>query len=693
MDPRIAWFQPEQLGPANSAWIQIWQTTQGLGTFSLNNHNNNHHHGSTVLNTPACKISSKISLGASVSASGGTANGNQDGVPDVSTSCGDPIMHGTVDPKGDIGIEQQADLLEVDINHHPAGRGSNVRGPGRESGVAFSNRRGGRDRECEPGDRRRRDNRASTFGFNHSLLNSRCKAAAGDAGCPGVGYTGTPWKTRNYSSGILGLHEEIQDFYAYMSPRQEEERMRTDVVDRIERVIKELWPTADVQVFGSFSTGLYLPTSDIDLVVFGKFREGDTLPLWRLEEALKKHNIVEENSVKVLDKATVPIIKLTDSLTEVKVDISFNMKNAVKTAALIKDYKKKYPVLSYLVLVLKQFLLQRDMNEVFTGGISSYCLSLIAVSFLQHRSREDPCSPSANAGVLLIEFFELYGRRFNYLKTGIRIKDGGCYLSKDEVQRSMLDGYTPSLLYIEDPLEPGNDVGRSSYGAMQVKQAFDYAYMVLSHAVSPIAKYYPNNHSESILGRIIRVTQEVADYRDWITTRWADLSLNSLTLNGNDVTLLVGPQSTDECNNNLSEEGVESPSSSSPPPSSPSSSLSSSSQSSSASSSDADSDGSPRKMKIVAQRRGLSAHKAASVGLTNHRATSSSSGSHSSVPNKSTVDRASSSSRQNSHAETKPSLVTTQSSGRNSRNQRGNKQRRKTQHQRKPAPAVENLCR
>lgn len=41
-----------------------------------------------------------------------------------------------------------------------------------------------------------------------------------------------------------------------------------------------------------------------------------------------------------------------------------------------------------------------------------------------------------------------------------------------------------------------NDVGRSSYGAMQVKQAFDYAYVVLSHAVSPIAKYYPNIYAE-----------------------------------------------------------------------------------------------------------------------------------------------------------------------------------------------------
>jgi DNA polymerase sigma len=38
-----------------------------------------------------------------------------------------------------------------------------------------------------------------------------------------------------------------------------------------------------------------------------------------------------------------------------------------------------------------------------------------------------------NLGVLLIEFFELYGRKFNYLKTGIRIKGEGSYISKEEV--------------------------------------------------------------------------------------------------------------------------------------------------------------------------------------------------------------------------------------------------------------------
>lgn len=42
----------------------------------------------------------------------------------------------------------------------------------------------------------------------------------------------------------------------------------------------------------------------------------------------------------------------------------------------------------------------------------------------------------------------------------------------------------------------GNDVGRSSYGAMQVKEAFDYAYIILGHAVSPLARSYPNKDSD-----------------------------------------------------------------------------------------------------------------------------------------------------------------------------------------------------
>ncbi|XP_072488274.1 terminal nucleotidyltransferase 4B isoform X4 [Notamacropus eugenii] len=548
MDPRIAWFQPEQLGPSNSLWMQIWETTQGLRNLYFNHHchssaTSSSSSSSSGSGTGSSSSGSSSSTGspsgpaaasaaASAAAPAGPATAPAGGSSSSSSSSGGSPAEGMYRPGerllgGHAPAPEQRDFLPLETtnnnnNHHQPAAWS------RRAGASAAE---SADPAAGNSNKRKRDNKASTYGLNYSLLSPSAAPAstagvgaggggggrlAGTAGTGGL-YSGTPWKRRNYNQGVVGLHEEISDFYEYMSPRPEEEKMRMEVVNRIENVIKELWPSADVQIFGSFKTGLYLPTSDIDLVVFGKW---ENLPLWTLEEALRKHKVADEDSVKVLDKATVPIIKLTDSFTEVKVDISFNVQNGVKAAQLIKDFTKKYPVLPYLVLVLKQFLLQRDLNEVFTGGIGSYSLFLMAVSFLQLHPREDACIPNTNYGVLLIEFFELYGRHFNYLKTGIRIKDGGSYVAKDEVQKNMLDGYRPSMLYIEDPLQPGNDVGRSSYGAMQVKQAFDYAYVVLSHAVSPIAKYYPNNETESILGRIIRVTDEVATYRDWISKQW-----------------------------------------------------------------------------------------------------------------------------------------------------------------------------
>ena len=41
-------------------------------------------------------------------------------------------------------------------------------------------------------------------------------------------------------------------------------------------------------------------------------------------------------ALKVLDKASVPIVKLVDTETDVKVDISFNMQNGVRSVKLIK---------------------------------------------------------------------------------------------------------------------------------------------------------------------------------------------------------------------------------------------------------------------------------------------------------------------------------------------------------------------
>ncbi|GAA6089973.1 terminal nucleotidyltransferase 4A-like isoform X2 [Tachysurus ichikawai] len=556
MDPRVAWIQPEQKGPANALWMHIWETSHGSRT-SNTSHNPllmktsssiSPHHVMKTSNSISphhvMKTSSSISpqtlqvsptfilppqfdhrsltaLNGTCTGSGKSSTSPKNGSLSPSScsldsetdspksdSCDSTNTH-HLHPRVFFSFNEQHNIndylhqhqqqhlhLQAHLNQHhhrhpsqhfPQVPDHNHHHPGRKKG----------------------ESKTSTCGVNYLLTNSN-----GNLFCPG-----TPWKTRRYSPGVNGLHEEIVDFYAFMSPRPEEEAMRRDVVNRVESVIKNLWPAANVQIFGSFSTGLYLPTSDIDLVVFGKWERP---PLQQLDQALRQQNLAQPFSIKILDKATVPIIKLTDRETDVKVDISFNVETAVKAARFIKDHLKKYTVLPYLIFVLKQFLLQWELNEVFTGGISSYCLILMVISFLQLHPRIDCRAANINLGILLIEFFELYGRHFNYLKTGIRVKNGGAYLAKEEMMKALSSGHRPSMLCIEDPNLPGNDVGRSSYGALQVKRVFDYAYIILSHAVSPLARSYPNKDNDSTLSRILRLTQEVINYREWIIQKWGD---------------------------------------------------------------------------------------------------------------------------------------------------------------------------
>ena len=94
------------------------------------------------------------------------------------------------------------------------------------------------------------------------------------------------------------------------------------------------------------------------------------------------------------------------------------------------------------------------MNETYSGGIGSFVLTMMIVSFLQMKQRQcaqigtdtDNTSttddkksdtsmntlpiPSWNLGTLLLEFFHLYGITYNYYSTGISIPNGGSYLCK-----------------------------------------------------------------------------------------------------------------------------------------------------------------------------------------------------------------------------------------------------------------------
>ena len=58
----------------------------------------------------------------------------------------------------------------------------------------------------------------------------------------------------------------------------------------------------------------------------------------------------------------------------------------------------------------------------------------MVVSFLQLHARHDVGEDDANLGVLLLEFFELYGKSFDYQSLAIRVTGSGSYVPKEEIQ-------------------------------------------------------------------------------------------------------------------------------------------------------------------------------------------------------------------------------------------------------------------
>jgi non-canonical poly(A) RNA polymerase PAPD5/7 len=134
--------------------------------------------------------------------------------------------------------------------------------------------------------------------------------------------------------------------------------------------------------------------------------------------------------VQCIDNAKVPIVKCVDEHTGIHVDVSFDVANGPANVASIKQYLARYPALRPLVLVIKCFLLQRKLNEVFSGGIGSYCLILLVMSHLQMYSSNFRQHVKPSLGLLLVDFFHLYGKLFNYSVVGVAPRGRGTYFSK-----------------------------------------------------------------------------------------------------------------------------------------------------------------------------------------------------------------------------------------------------------------------
>uniref|UniRef100_A0A7S3DCU6 Polynucleotide adenylyltransferase n=1 Tax=Palpitomonas bilix TaxID=652834 RepID=A0A7S3DCU6_9EUKA len=355
--------------------------------------------------------------------------------------------------------------------------------------------------------KRRRESRGEERQSKQTTCASASKASDGAAGVEATMFPPS-WARGSTKHMDLcdRLHEEILEFSHYHSLTRDEKEFRNAAVERLTKVAKSIWPDSDTMVFGSYSTGLSLPTSDVDVVVFVKGYEKERA---RRDEIEKKYGSQADEINKLasvhllralektirqcelaktiisIEKARVPILKIVDAKTSISLDICFNNPSGIDNSKYIAKTLKEKPELVPIILILKSFLQQRELHETFKGGIGSYLLTLMTLSHIQlhpmYRKRDSfKTLPEVNLGCLLMDFFQVYGKGFNYGDLGVVVEGRGKLIDKtlrDDYEEKRANG-----LCVVDPVA-GADIGKGAWNIGIIRQAFEHAFFRLSGIV------------------------------------------------------------------------------------------------------------------------------------------------------------------------------------------------------------------
>jgi non-canonical poly(A) RNA polymerase PAPD5/7 len=298
-----------------------------------------------------------------------------------------------------------------------------------------------------------------------------------------------------------------------MEPTSQEVRMRKDLVQRFTKLITSFNMKASIRPVGSYVTGLYLPTSDIDMVITFQRQTGTLFGGYSSSLSVLIGKIRDSgfaSRVEDVLRASVPLIRITDKITGIQIDLTAADTHAVKATEAVQEWLQHSSPAKPLLFVAKMFLSIRRCGTTYTGGINSYALFWMVVawvklempkekpviSFSDYDSlatafgglstpKENGATSSSNSesegvdlGKLLMKFLKFYGEEFDYERKAIKIAPTPGYSTKiygysrySTTQRYLLSIYDPANTFI--------DMGSKAYGIKHIQASFKTAYQSL----------------------------------------------------------------------------------------------------------------------------------------------------------------------------------------------------------------------
>ncbi|KAI4354792.1 hypothetical protein L6164_003629 [Bauhinia variegata] len=190
------------------------------------------------------------------------------------------------------------------------------------------------------------------------------------------------------------------------------------------------------------------------------------------------HSYITQLEDSALSKCSQINYDTTNSSKSVRLDISFKSPShtGLETTEQVKELTDQFPAATPLALVLKQFLADRSLDQSYSGGLSSYCLVLLIIRFLQHEHHLGR-PINQNYGSLLMDFLYFFGNVFDPRQMRISVQGSGVYIKRER-------GCSIDPIHIDDPLFPTNNVGRNCFRIHQCIKAFSEAYSILENELT-----------------------------------------------------------------------------------------------------------------------------------------------------------------------------------------------------------------
>ncbi|XP_045033151.1 poly(A) RNA polymerase gld-2 homolog A isoform X6 [Daphnia magna] len=262
-------------------------------------------------------------------------------------------------------------------------------------------------------------------------------------------------------------------------------------------------------IVGSSVSGFGGESSDMDLCLVISGHDVDQRfhaleYLYRVQKALKQCRFLTKLDV---IRAKVPILRFYDSITNLEVDLNFNNIVGIRNTHLLKTYAQLDWRVRPLVLAVKLWARQHDINEAKSMTMSSYSLTLMVIYYLQAGVHVPvlPCLQKVRAerfwpegdirrlqtfteeelkvlrsnnhmtlGQLFAGFLDYYAHHFNYGAHAMSIRLGGT-IPLEQCRQYMSPKNDPhhwKYICIEEPFDRTN-TARSVYDPAAFQKIVD----------------------------------------------------------------------------------------------------------------------------------------------------------------------------------------------------------------------------